>query len=424
MQISQDGISELYRTPIEIRVTRKPFQVQSYRNGTEVVCLLGIFPGGQSKLWDLVQVGDIGSILLDMIDDPSNESDIEDARLTSLYRAIASVWSAGCHNIQIVNIGKQSEFDGLSKDDYHDLMFDRTGGGLYVSTNESIASIIVPVDAVAEGYLKTTGDFVDYLEQSANAAASAMSSGNFVQVVLSTGTSDVTLLTNSESIRRKEDWQFRDPDKSFCYSQTLGWIPTNDKYRFVAVPAGRAVQTYTSIGVGYLGGLAPAVAGLMGSLASGISLAGRILDNVSHENVLSDPVDIQDLIDAGYIPFGDNASIRRHRIFGSLILADPTMSINVSDYKQEAVLRLARRASMALQLAIEPYIGTNGIGIETAVTQTLTNLANSGVLKGNTVKFSRDPDDPYHSLRIFVQLEPYLPTKLISIELVAGPFVL
>jgi hypothetical protein len=242
-----------------------------------------------------------------------------------------------------------------------------------------------------------------------------------MQALLSTREENGTLWMTSESLRRKEDWQFRDLEQSYCYSPTLGWIPGNDKYRFVAVPTGRAFFSSPEHEAFFEDGLAPAVAGLLSSLPTNVSITGRQL-NVSE---IKGPVlgSIADRLSvAGYMPVGQTDLMRKRRRSGALVLADNTMAVAGSDFKQEAVMRVARRVSLKIRLALERAIGGNGQNVQQIVENTLDEIVDQGAIKAYSFKVSRDPKDLSRML-VYLEVQPYLQVKVIEISIVTGPFI-
>jgi hypothetical protein len=423
------GIETDFHTAASIiNITVTPNQpISGIPVDADVICLLGFMyeeePDPIVSLADnkLVRITSIDSVLSLICGDISNVSALEKTRESSLFQAIVSTWQTGGKNLTFYSLGKTWELDNCTTEDAKmQLIYERLAGALPIVMGDGRVSIVVPIDAIAEGYTKEDNSLIDFMALCAEESASAMTYGNFIQCFVSTGVSDVTTLLNSESIRSKEDWQFRDPAKSYCYSPSLGWIPGNDMYRFVAVPAGRALFSYPEFGVSFVGGFAPALAGLTSSLGSDISITGRVIQSVH----LIEPVSgthADSLSNAGFIPLGESASARRHKTNSATILADQTMAIQASDFQQEVILRFTRRVARKLRLVLERYIGTNGVGIEDALKETLSLIVKEGLMKSYRYRMTRDLNS-LDRIKIFVELDPYLPVKVISIDLSAGPF--
>ena len=404
----------------KITVTRVPYRIASGPTaGQDIICLAGHCPGTGTD-YDLIPVQSLEQILELFAGNMADTAAVAAVKASTMYSALVSCWVSGGRNLAILRLGDDADFDGLTDDQRYQLIYTKLGNAYsYITDNEYI-QYIVPVEAPAEGYTKADTTFLDFMQQAAFAAAKAINTGSFVQVMLSTESSDVTILANAESIRKKEDWQFKDPGQSYCYSSTLGWLPNNDAYRFVAVPAGRALFSYPEFDVSFEGGLAPAIAGLSSSLQADVSSMGRVVPGVRLFTRLSqDDADALSL--AGYMVLGETARQQRRRQTGAIVISDNTMAIPASDFQQEVVMRLTRRVSLAVRLAILPYIGTSGLGIETEVDTVLRTLARDDVIRDYFYRFARDPGD-IHRLLLLVSVTPYLPVKALTIEISAGPF--
>lgn len=102
-------------------------------------------------------------------------------------------------------------------------------------------------------------------------------------------------------------------------------------------------------------------------------------------------------------------------------MGDSTMAVPASDYRQEVVLRLVRRVSKQVRLALEPLVGTNGTLIDVVVEKTMDKIVEAGVIRDYSFKLKKDERDPY-KVRLYLEIVPYLPVKAIEISIVTGPF--
>jgi len=289
-----------------ITVTRKPFStISGPTKGQDIICFVGFCPNIGTR-YQMIPVESLEQILAILAGDLSNEDNVNAVKDSSIYQSLVSSWAVGGRNAIIMRLGDTDELVDLTDDEKYQLIYDRLAVAYPLITDNEYIQYVVPIDAIAEGYTKENSSFLDFLKQAAFAMAKAINLGTFQQAIISTASSSVTILKNAESIRQKEDWQFRDPAQSYCYSSDLGWLPNNDAYRFVAVPAGRALFSYPEYDVSFEGGLAPAFAGLSAWLPYDVSSMGRILHGVRLFNPLSkDDADILSL--AGYIPLGETA---------------------------------------------------------------------------------------------------------------------
>lgn len=383
--------------------------------GRDIIVLAGFFDGPYETR-TIVPVFSVDQITHSIVGDLSNLDAVKAFKQTSIFQAIVSARMNGGTDIVLFKFGSLSEWTSkVSTDDQMQYLYDSMEAGLMDAVDNEWFGYLIPVDAPAEGYTKSDGTFLDFTQLTSFACTQAMSNGVFVQAMLSTASTNGTVLLNSESLRGKELWQL-----SNCYGQH-GWMPGADAYRFAAVPAGRALFASLDHGTAFEHGLAPAVAGLATTLGDDVSLAGRKLNVSKLLPVLGSTADEMSM--AGFMPVGQSAAMRRAREDGALLLGDNTMAVPMSDFKQEVVLRLARRISLKLRLAIEPLVGTNGLSVGTKVENVLDEIVRAGTIRGYSTKIARDPSDPYR-LRLFVEVIPFLPVKAIEINLVSGPFVL
>jgi hypothetical protein len=98
------------------------------------------------------------------------------------------------------------------------------------------------------------------------------------------------------------------------------------------------------------------------------------------------------------------------------------MAVPASDFRQEVVLRLTRRVSKKMRLALEPLIGTNGTLVDVVVERTMDKLVDSKVIRSYKFSVKRDTSDRT-KVRLWLEIVPYLPVKAIEISIVTGPFV-
>jgi hypothetical protein len=384
--------------------------------GRDIIVLVGFFDGPHEN-GSIIPVFSLDQVATSILGTLSDSKAVSELKRTSIFGAIVAAQMNGGTDIVLFKLGSLSELTSKeSKDDQMQYIYDSMETGILDAVDNEWFAYLIPVDAPAEGYLKSDGIFLDFTQLTAFACAKAMSNGVFVQAMLSTASTNGTVLLNSESMRGKEAWQ-----SEYCYGQQVGWIPGNDAYRFAAVPAGRALFASADHGTAFEHGLAPAVAGLATTLGDDISLAGRKLNVSKLLPVLGSTADEMSV--AGFIPVGQSAAMRRSREDGALLLGDNTMAVPMSDFKQEVVLRLARRISIKLRLALEPLVGSNGMSVGAKVQDVMDSIVKAGTIRGYSTKVARDPSDPYR-LRLYVEVVPFLPVKAIEINLVAGPFVL
>lgn len=397
--------------------------------GRDIIVLAGFYDGSHDD-YSIIPVRSVDQVITSIVGDLSDLDAVKAFKKTSIFKALVSCMMNGGRDIVLFKLGSLTEqasiapgddamqylFDKMKPDGYGTESVNWNSGGLFHACDNEWFAYVIPVDAPAEGYTKSDGTHLDFMKLTALTCTHAMSNGVFVQAMLSTTSTNGTVLLNSESMRGKDTWQ-----SSYCYGQQVGWIPGNDAYRFAAVPAGRALFASQEEGTAFEFGLAPAVAGLATTMVDDVSIAGRKLNVSKLLPVLGSTAD--DLSMAGFIPVGQSAAMRRSREDGAILLGDNTMAIPVSDFKQEVVLRLARRISLKLRLVLEPLIGTNGLSVGSKVEDAMDALIKAGTIRGYTTKITRDPSDPYR-LRLFVEVIPFLPVKAIEINLVSGPFVL
>jgi hypothetical protein len=399
----------------------------SYVEGEDTVLIMGFIPsmnedlsaGDTEDIYEITPVGELSSFLGSIVGDLSNEQAVESFKQSDIYKAVVSCRKNGAQNIAVLKMGSTQMLESVSitDDEHYDFLYERLFTALPIAVTLDDIDYLVPLDIPAEGYTRDDGTHLDFMSLCADACFDSAKTGHIIQCVMSTMSNSSTIWMNSESIKAKEAWQL-----TYCYSPIKNkWVPDNDKYRFVAVPTGRALFSYQDHSLSFEQGLAPALAGKLASLKDNMSVMGRTLSCYRPMTpVLGSTADNLSIV--GFMPTGQTAMMRRKKEFGTVVLNDSTMAIPGSDFRQEVVLRLARRVGSRIRRSLEPIIGTSGSTVSEIVNRIMGKMVTDKMIRSYTYESILDPRDP-GKLLIKIQVEPFLPIKAIEISIVAGPFV-
>jgi hypothetical protein len=281
---------------------------------------------------------------------------------------------------------------------------------------QKLSNGVIMIDYSPSGAI--TCDWIaklDFVALLADECAKATQDDILLQGVIGTTSSDPTSLLASWTLTDKYGWQYR-----YCWTEGGGggWLPFNDKYRFVSVAVGRAKFFLRGLDAAFESDLAGHVAGLMSSLPEDVAISGRVVSGV-YPTVEPTKAQADLLSVAGLIPFGTTVARKRFGFPEIFPLSDQNLAIHTSDYQQNTILRLARRVTMLLKRRIDTIIGTRGTNLEDIIVEVLESFKERDVIKDYSYRIALSPTDPNKRL-VFVELKSYFSVKVIRIAITTG----